>query len=843
MLHCLDWITTDRTLDSDKNTLALAQENSAMSVRWWLWGKRWFGIALPSVGCTSCHVASAYMMFISSTLLVSSGNCALAQNITLDGTLGPAQMLTGPNYIIPQAVGQTVGSNLFHSFGQFNLNTGESAGFQSAANIRNILSRVTGASASLIDGQIFTESPSVNLFLMNPNGIVFGANASLNVGSATRGSFVATTANAIQLGARGAFVASTSQRDVALLTVEPSAFLFNQIAAGAITSQAQLEVNKGQSLLLIGGDVSLNGGRLKAPEGRIELGGIAGVGVLELSVNGNTLGVSFPNSLALANVSLTNKARVDTSGEGGGTIQVHGNRVTLTNESRIFADTLGSRDGQGIFIQASQLILQDGARVSASTSGSGKGGSIEVNASDLVELIGASAEGRPSALATDNQEAIGDGGAVIINTRQLIVRGGRISASTSGSGKGGSIEVNASDLVELIGTVPNREPGTERSSGLSVQTRGTGEARDLTINTRRLIVRDGAEVSASTFGEGRGGTVAVNADSVELIGISVENSQLRSRLVAEAGKFREATASQAGELPSPAEMRMGGNVIIKTRQLIVRDGAEVTVSSAEAIGNAGFLSLEADLLFLDQEGKLRGDTASGLGGNIILQVRDLILIRNGSAIATTAANNGSGGNITIQAPFIVAVPSENSDLIANADQGFGGRIDITATGIYGLAFRDDLTVESDINASSNATGRDGIVEINTLDVDHSRALVHLSTETIDASNQIQQICPTGGQVVQNEFIITGRGGLPDNPHHTLSTDAVWADLRPIPQTVETRNHSHNATVSTNAKTAPLVEAQGWIMNDKGQVVLTASASTVTPQNLRLSSTQCHVPQM
>ncbi len=814
-----------------------------MSVRWWDWGKQQLGIALPMVGCTSCHVASVYMMFISSTLLVS-GDCAVAQNITLDGSLGSAQTLIGPNYIIPQVVGQTVDSNLFHSFGQFNLNTGESAGFQSAANIRNILSRVTGSSASLIDGGIFTESPSVNLFLINPNGIVFGANASLNVGSTTRGSFVATTANAIQFGSRGAFVASTSQRDVSLLTVEPSAFLFNQIAAGAITSQAQLQVSKGQSLLLVGGDVSLNGGGLKAPEGLIELGGMAGVGTLDLSVNGNTLGVSFPNGVALGNVSLSNKARVDTSGEGGGTIQVHGGRVTLTNESRLFADTLENRDGQGISIQASQLIVQGGSRVSASTSGDGRGGNIEVNASELVELTGTTADGqqRPSALATDNREARGDAGDLLINTRQLIVRdGGRISASTSGKGQGGSIEVNATDLVLLSGIIPGRA-GTGRSSGLSVQTRGEGDARDLTINTSRLIVQNGAEVSASTFGAARGGTVTVNADSVEVIGFSAENSQFRSRLVAEVGGVGDATPPQPGDPPLPPATGTGGNLIIKTRSLIVRDGAEVTVSS-EDLGNAGSLTLEADSLVLDNQGKLRGETASGLGGNIKLEVRDLILMRNGSAIATTAANNGRGGNITIQAPFIVAVPSENSDLIANADQGFGGRVDIAATGIYGLAFRDELTVESDINASSNATGRDGIVEINTLDVDHSRAFVHLPTEPIDASTQIQQICPTGGQVVQNEFIITGRGGLPDNPHHTLSTNAVWTDLRPIPQTIATRNHSHNATVSINAKTAPLVEAQGWIMNDKGQVVLTASASSVTPQNSTLSSTQCHVPQM
>ena len=123
-----------------------------------------------------------------------------AAQITLDGTLGPQGTLSGPNYIIRQADGLAVGNNLFQSFGRFNLNAGESANFQSAANIRNILSRVTGGSGSFIDGRIFTQSRNVNLFFMNPSGIIFGPNASLNVGSATRGSFIATTANALVLG-------------------------------------------------------------------------------------------------------------------------------------------------------------------------------------------------------------------------------------------------------------------------------------------------------------------------------------------------------------------------------------------------------------------------------------------------------------------------------------------------------------------------------------------------------------------------------------------------------------------------------------------------------------------
>ena len=98
--------------------------------------------------------------FLTIAVAIATGNCALSQNITLDGSLGSADTLDGPDYLIPQAVGQTVDSNLFHSFEKFSIDAHESAGFQSAANIRNILLRVTGNSPSLIDGRITQRVPA-----------------------------------------------------------------------------------------------------------------------------------------------------------------------------------------------------------------------------------------------------------------------------------------------------------------------------------------------------------------------------------------------------------------------------------------------------------------------------------------------------------------------------------------------------------------------------------------------------------------------------------------------------------------------------------------------------------
>lgn len=262
---------------------------------------------------TSCSIS--YWHWVGASLLAigyviaDSRNCVLAQ-ITPDGTLGAESSIVTPTNVngLPGDVidgGATRGSNLFHSFERFSIPTGGEAFFNNALDIQNIISRVTGASISNIDG-LLRANGAANLFLLNPNGIIFGPNATLNIG----GSFVATTANAIGFGNQGFF--SASAPDIpSLLTVNPDAFFFNQVEAGEITINSRrdrtdigfdtdyrlygqelaqvegLKVPDGQSLLLLGGNIRLNGGTLQAPGGRVELGGVSGRGTVGLNDDGS----------------------------------------------------------------------------------------------------------------------------------------------------------------------------------------------------------------------------------------------------------------------------------------------------------------------------------------------------------------------------------------------------------------------------------------------------------------------------------------------------------------------------------------------------------------------------
>ncbi|GAA6617170.1 filamentous hemagglutinin N-terminal domain-containing protein [Scytonema sp. NUACC26] len=689
-------------------------------------------------------------------LIVGEGDNPTFAQVTADPSLG--------TQVIPQVTpdgttleikgGTTVGDrNLFHSFSNFSVNSNEIVDFHNTSTINNILVRVTGGNPSNIQG-ILKARGNANLFLINPKGIAFGDNAELDIG----GSFIGTTANQILFPNGGEF-SMTSPVDPLnpLLTVNPSAFLFNQITAeptGSIeVNEVRLSVEDSRSLLLVGGDVKLDGGRLRATSGRVELGGLAEAGTVRLNVDNNNLSLSYPEGVQRADVFLSNQAIVGAP-DSAGSIQVQGRRVRLTDNSEI------------------RII---------NTFGAEPGGTLSVTASESVELLGG------SRLLTGTEGTGEDAGNLRIETGRLIVRdGAEVSASTRSQGRGGTLSVTAKEsILDGIG------------SGLFVETRNTGNAGNIEIETGQLTVRNGAEISASTVPESTG---------------------------------------------------QGGSITVKTGQFNVLSGAKVTVNS-EGSGNAGLLTVNASSIKLDR-GKLAGTTASGRGGDISLQVRDLILMRNSSAIATTAANNGTGGNITINASngFIVAGRGENNDITADAFEGLGGQITIRVTDVFGIAplsrqqlkrlRPDDLDPNqlptNDITAISRQNpSLSGTIELNTPEIDPNSGLVNLPSVPVDT--EIAQGC-NSPNYAQSSFIVTGRGGLPSNPKDVLTPDAVALDWVTLNPNIDNRQSS-SASTPTNSTPEPIVEATGWVFNAKGEVVFTADAPT-SPRSSWQKSVEC-----
>lgn len=312
-----------------------------------------------------------------------SENCAIAQ-ITPDTTLPINSNVTPDGNTFNITGGTQAGTNLFHSFKDFSVPTGNTAFFRNATDIQNIITRVTGSSRSNIDGLIQANGIA-NLFLINPNGIIFGRNASLNIG----GSFVATTANAIRFDNQGFFSASTPNNPE-LLVVNPSALLFNQIAADALiqNNSASLSVENNRSLLAVGGNVSMHGGLLNAPGGRVELGGLAAEGTVALNANSDNFSLNFPDNIARANVSLTNGAEINVASGGGGSIAINAQNIDVLGKSSLRAGIsplAGADDAEAgdVTLSAKGTVTIKNSSIYNAVFGFGKGGDLLVDTGKL----------------------------------------------------------------------------------------------------------------------------------------------------------------------------------------------------------------------------------------------------------------------------------------------------------------------------------------------------------------------------------------------------------------------------------------------------------------------------
>ncbi|MBG1257736.1 filamentous hemagglutinin N-terminal domain-containing protein, partial [Nostoc commune] len=481
-----------------------------------------------------------------------STNCAFAQIIP-DGTLpnNSSVKLEGNNSIIEG--GTQAGGNLFHSFREFSVLTNGAALFNNAADIQNIISRVTGGSVSNIDG-IIGANGTANLFLINPNGIVFGQNAQLNVG----GSFVASTANALQFGNRGFFSASEKNIPSPLLTINPSALLFNQINQNAAIQNSSvafagkdpagfdafgLRVPDGKSLLLVGGNVSMDGGRLNAFGGRVELGGLGEPDSVALGIDGDNLSLKFPENVARTSVSLTNEAAIYVEGAGSSNIAINaknieilggsilsggigqglgtpetiGGDITLNatgsikvaDESLVLNNVrLGSLgNGGNITIDSGSFSLSDDARLNASTQGQGNAGNVRLRIQDAVSLADSAIESRVG------KRGVGKGGNIDILAANLWLNGAYLSTSTSGLGNAGNVTVQAQDTVSLA---DRAKISSEVSEG------GVGKGGNIDINAATLWLKDGSQLVTSTeeasgtapAGRGDAGNVNVNVTGI-----------------------------------------------------------------------------------------------------------------------------------------------------------------------------------------------------------------------------------------------------------------------------------------------------------------------------------------
>ncbi|WP_254563855.1 filamentous hemagglutinin N-terminal domain-containing protein [Oscillatoria sp. HE19RPO] len=706
-----------------------------------------------------------------------------------DSTLPNPSVVTNEGTIQRITGGTEIGASLLHSFQEFSLMTGNTALFENALTVENILTRITGVNPSLIDG-IIRANGSANLYLINPNGIVFGPNAQLNIG----GSFFASTAESIVL-ADGNLFSATNPQAPPLLTVNvPVGLQFGEnpgnigVQTQGIDSSGEvsgLQVFPGQTVGLFGGNVLLDGGQVRSPGGRIEIGSVGGNSRISLTPTERGMRAGYEGVESFQDIQLTQRSGINSSGDGGGTIHLQGRRIAVGEGSLVLAVNVGVLPGGGVNFKASELVaitgadpdnftavvsdtrgvgtggdltietgqflLQGTGLVSASTFGLGSGGNFTIKAADSITLIGVGfeplelliggaltgqlqPEDRIPGLVTGTVGEADTGNMTLEAGNAIgLYNGTLIYRPTFGDGAGGNLQMRAGNKIEAIaaGVLSNTAFGSNASAG------------DITIETRNLIITDGTVISSGTLGNGPGGNISVNASEMVEISRTVPGNVLPTGIL-------NNTLFGTGT---------GGDVTIKTARLINRGGALISANSGGGNISSGLVTL------------------GGVGGNINIEASESIEIagvspdgRVTSGPGTTTFSENPAGNLTISTGKLTI--SEGA-IVSSAtfNSGDGGTLTVNASEGIEISGQSPITgLPSTLVSSSgradipdlDVTGSGGNLRVNTGEL-VVRDGATLDVRSIGAGNAgILQIVAdsvrvdTGGSL--NAATVSGAGG-------------------------------------------------------------------------------------
>jgi filamentous hemagglutinin family protein len=718
-----------------------------------------------------CNYLFKSLLIIITALVSVNYDSKIQAQITPDESLGEESSVVTPDVEVKGQTADRIDGgtirdrNLFHSFSQFNVGESESVYFANPDNIDQIFTRVTGEDPSNILGTLGVDG-AADLLLLNPNGIIFGENSSLDV----EGSFFGTTADSVVFEDDTEFSAVNPQSP--LLTVGVPLGLQVGSNPGSIIVRSPLAVNNGQNLSFLGGKLEFQGtGTIEvngingpqdlifAPGGKVELGGLSAAGVVTIEKNGN---LSFPENIARSDVSFNN-FRVDVRAGGGGLIRINAGNLELLN---------GQLDsGINPFVELT----------------SGQAGDIIINATDKVSL-GSSNNGESqitnvtgdiSAFTNQEQSQVintqGNGGNIEITTGILEGTGSfSINSLTNGSGNSGNVKITATEAVNLFSAseiVPGNYGGIFNSveslgtgnggnieintpvlnlsrSFISTTTNGEGDAGNITINaTDTVSIRQASQLTADTFGSGNSGNLTITAPTADITidgqetfvttetllpeetnssdyANSVVNKQKGGNLTIQG---RNVAATNGASVSTRTEREEdAGDLTINTQKLTIAEGAVIQAATSSS-GNSGNISVEADEIIIANNSK--EDLATGIsaitrgsgdGGTINistnkLDIQDLVKFVN-VGIAVGSLADGNAGEVLAQVHDSLKI--DNGFISSFSDRSSGGEISISAGSIW-LRGNSEISSRafSDAGGGGNLTlSADSIVAFDDSDI-------------------------------------------------------------------------------------------------------------------------------
>ncbi|MDP1946002.1 MAG: filamentous hemagglutinin N-terminal domain-containing protein [Nitrospirota bacterium] len=570
----------------------------------------------------------------------------------------------------------STGNNLFHSFGEFSVGAGDMARFNNttfAPSIANILARVTGDNISSIFGTVESTVPGANLFLINPRGVVFGPNASLQVS----GSVHFSTADAIVHSDGVRFDMTSTSNTLTAAPISAFGFLGNPV--GSIVVQgSQLSTASGKTLSLIGGNVDIRAGtlddgtvqpaRLTAPSGQINVTSVASAAHISLTTLETT--ISGGNSPPIfGTISIAEQSLLDASGSPGGTIRIRGGQFTM-DRSAVTVAHAGEGIAGEINIVADLVNLTGGAQIVSTNTGTTPGPAITITANESIAISGFDTEGTltgivptvfgpvPSGIISMTSSS-GTGGSITIARQGATVsptvtleEGGAVASITSGSGAGGdlvltdikALEVKSGGQITSTSGLFDLETGETLGSGTGGQiTIRAGES--VNIAGGQLDLFQQSAIFSNTSTTGKGGDISISAPTIT---------------VGEGG----AVVSNAGAGGA------GGALTVTDFSTLAITGFSpgflnsVIVSNASANGTGGHITLSSPegTVLVDQLGVVRSqNTGSASGGDIVANTRDVMITNGGAIEASATSSTGSSGKITLTAEHDVRIIGQVQD--------------------------------------------------------------------------------------------------------------------------------------------------------------------------------------
>ena len=595
----------------------------------------------------SCFLPDKFKTVMAIAIAVGIGNsCPTLAQIAPDTSLGSENSVVTPEVEIKGETADRIDGgairdrNLFHSFDEFNIDAGQRVYFANPSNIEQIFTRVTGNNPSNINGTLGVDG-AADLLLLNPNGIIFGENSSLDI----EGSFFGTSAESVLF------------EDEKFSAVQPSSLLTISVPVGlqmgdnpgSIEVRSPLQVGSGQNFTLLGGDIDLQisetesdvpSDGITTQGGRIELGGLSNSGIVTFEDSSN---LNFPSETLRGNIILKNFL-IDAVGDGT-SINIYSRNLRLV-DSGIATGIAVEDESTGSRVGDITIDTQDATILEASSDGTS---AIFSTTQDINRINGISA------------------GNISLNTGSLSITGTSfIFSFTTGEGDAGNISINARQFVSLASEPNQRNDITSLSfangnsaniqiktpelylnnADISTSTGGAGNAGNITIDANNSITVNNGRIEATTVGSGNGGDVLFISEAAN---INLQQAAIRTDVAIGEISLNDSSSVATGT-------GQGGNIVIRGRNLVARDS--VSISSAT-------------------EGEVADDGSLPNAGNMEINITDSITLDNNSVLQTASSGQGNAGNLTIDTGKLTA----RNSAISSGTNGFGraGNINIFAS--------------------------------------------------------------------------------------------------------------------------------------------------------------------